>query len=65
MCVKYEEVLDSDLEVWVLVNVYFVSVIMCCSENYIDGCNKISNILEDRYGGLKKLMESCGLWLVL
>lgn len=49
----------------VLVNVYFVSVREYRSDNYIDNCSKISNILEDRYGGLKKFIESCGLWLVL
>ena len=34
-------------------------------DNYTDDCNKTSSTPENRHGGLKKLMESCGSWPVL
>ena len=59
---KYEEVPDSDPEVRASANVHPVSVRMHRSDNCTDDCNKPSNTPEDRHGGLKKLIESCGSW---
>ena len=62
---KYEEVPNSDPEVLDLVSVHPVSVRTHDSDNYTDGCNKTSNTSEDRHGGVRKLIESCGSWPVL
>ena len=62
---KYEEVPDSDPEVRASANVHPVSVRTHRSDNDTDDCNKTSNTPEDRNGGLKKLIQSCGSWPVL
>ena len=46
-------------------NVHPVSVSTHHGDNCTDDCNKTRSTLEDRHGGLKKLMESCGSWPVL
>ena len=62
---KYEEVPDSDLEVRASANVHPVSVRTHHGDNCTGDCNKTSSALEDRHGGLKKVMESCSSWPVL
>ena len=48
-----------------LANVHPVSVGTHRSDSYTDGSNITSNKPEDRHGGLKKLIESCGSLPVL